>query len=104
MLIRVVVQSSYLIKICRYPDDDSLGHQSCDEERFVSFDLSVQTNHHLEVSTNKHSEHVALTSSRLVENLTHLWSGLGFPFFLMLLAVVSLKCSRPSVTLVIFPL
>lgn len=43
------------ITICRYPDDDSLGHQSCDEERFVSFDLSVQTDHHLEVSTNKHS-------------------------------------------------
>lgn len=30
----------------------------------------------------------------------HLWSGLGLPFFLMLLAVVSLKCSRPTVTLV----
>lgn len=29
----------------------------------------------------------------------HLWSGLGLPFFLMLLAVVSLKCKRPSVTL-----
>lgn len=32
--------------------------------------------------------------------LPHLWSGLGLPFFLMLLAVVSLKCSRPTVTLV----
>ena len=30
----------------------------------------------------------------------YLWSGFGFPFFLMLLAVVSLKCNRPSVTLV----
>lgn len=30
----------------------------------------------------------------------HLWSGLGLPFFRMLLAVVSLKCSRPTVTLV----
>lgn len=32
--------------------------------------------------------------------LTHLWSGLGLPFFLMLLAVVSLKWSRPTVTFV----
>lgn len=30
----------------------------------------------------------------------YLWSGFGFPFFLMLFAVVSLKCNRPSVTLV----
>lgn len=34
----------------------------------------------------------------------HRWSGLGLPFFLMLLDVVSLKCSRPSVTLVVLPL
>lgn len=32
--------------------------------------------------------------------LAHLWSGLGLPFFLMLFAVVSLKCSRPTVTFV----
>lgn len=32
--------------------------------------------------------------------LAHLWSGLGLPFFLMLLAVVSLKWSRPTVTFV----
>lgn len=31
----------------------------------------------------------------------YLWSGLGFPFFLILFAVVSLKCSLPNVTLVI---
>ena len=30
----------------------------------------------------------------------YLWSGFGFPFFLMLFAVVSLKCNRPRVTLV----
>lgn len=30
----------------------------------------------------------------------HLWSGLGLPFLRMLLAVVSLKWSRPTVTLV----
>jgi len=30
----------------------------------------------------------------------HLWSGLGLPFFLMLLAVVSLKWRRPTVTFV----
>lgn len=30
----------------------------------------------------------------------HLWSGLGLPFLRMLLAVVSLKCSRPTVTFV----
>lgn len=30
----------------------------------------------------------------------YLWSGFGFPFFLMLFAVVSPKCNRPSVTLV----
>ena len=30
----------------------------------------------------------------------YLWSGFGFPFFLMLFVVVSLKCSRPTVTLV----
>lgn len=40
----------------------------------------------------------------LAQRCAHLWSGLGFPFFLMLLAVVSLKCSRPRVTLVILPL
>lgn len=33
--------------------------------------------------------------------VTNLWSGLGLPFFLMLFAVVSLKCKRPNVTLVI---
>lgn len=32
--------------------------------------------------------------------VVHLWSGLGLPFFLMLLAVVSLKWSRPTVTFV----
>lgn len=30
----------------------------------------------------------------------HLWSGLGLPFLRMLLAVVSLKCRRPTVTFV----
>lgn len=30
----------------------------------------------------------------------HLWSGLGLPFLRMLLAVVSLKWSRPTVTFV----
>lgn len=30
----------------------------------------------------------------------YLWSGFGFPFFLMLFAVVSLKCKRPNVILV----
>lgn len=30
----------------------------------------------------------------------HLWSGLGLPFLRMLLAVVSLKCKRPTVTFV----
>ena len=30
----------------------------------------------------------------------YLWAGFGFPFFLMLFAVVSLKCNRPRVTLV----
>lgn len=42
--------------------------------------------------------------SPAMEGHTHecqyLWSGFGFPFFLMLFAVVSLKCNRPSVTLV----
>lgn len=32
--------------------------------------------------------------------LAHLWSGLGLPFLRMLLAVVSLKWSRPTVTFV----
>lgn len=44
-----------------------------------------------------------LSTSHTLANLLqqYLWSGLGFPFFLILFAVVSLKCSLPNVTLVI---
>ena len=38
--------------------------------------------------------------SRAGAQPAHLWSGLGLPFLRMLLAVVSLKCSLPTVTFV----
>lgn len=54
----------------------------------------LQTNSHLAFTSDCSFTH-SLSHSPLVR--------VGFAFFLMLLAVVSLKCSRPSVTLVIWP-
>lgn len=50
--------------------------------------------------SNSNTQIYAAFPRRGLQAVPYLWSGLGLPFFLMLLAVVSLKCNRPTVTFV----
>ena len=96
----------------RYPDDDPLRRLSSHSVG-LTVGLSVQRHHQHEIpARGKTSGESVMTGAFHggggVNKVTmmrwwhvrHLWSGFGLPFFLMLLAVVSLKWSRPTVTFV----
>lgn len=92
----------------RYPDDDPLRHVSSHSVA-LTVGLSMQSYHQHEIParTKASAKNVTTGAFKLCLSYVymwwhvfHLWSGFGFPFFLMLLAVVSLKWSRPTVTFV----